>query len=157
MVFTINNCLFLVCLVTLSCNTSDVLIFVSNFSVWTLYQIFNMQFSRYIVCSLNQTHLRSLRFVNCLALNSSFVFDSLSFSCFRQMEMERFELLTPCLQGRCSPNWATPPLGSYLVPLSAFRLMGLSGPYLLSEGLAFKLNGLKWTRTTDLTLIRRAL
>ncbi len=33
MVFTINNCLFLVCLVTLSCNTSDVLIFVSNFSV----------------------------------------------------------------------------------------------------------------------------
>ena len=26
-----------------------------------------------------------------------------------QMEMERFELLTPCLQGRCSPNWATPP------------------------------------------------
>ena len=40
---------------------------------------------------------------------------------------------------------------------TAFRLMGLSGPYLLSEGLAFKLNGLKWTRTTDLTLIRRAL
>ena len=25
------------------------------------------------------------------------------------MEMERFELLTPCLQGRCSPSWATPP------------------------------------------------
>ena len=24
--------------------------------------------------------------------------------------MRRFELLTPCLQGRCSPNWATPPL-----------------------------------------------
>ena len=30
-----------------------------------------------------------------------------------QMEMERFELLTPCLQGRCSPNWATPPLGNW--------------------------------------------
>ena len=28
-----------------------------------------------------------------------------------RMEMERFELLTPCLQGRCSPNWATPPYG----------------------------------------------
>ena len=28
------------------------------------------------------------------------------------MEMERFELLTPCLQGRCSPNWATPPYNS---------------------------------------------
>ncbi len=25
------------------------------------------------------------------------------------VEMRRFELLTPCLQGRCSPNWATPP------------------------------------------------
>ena len=23
---------------------------------------------------------------------------------FQRMEMERFELLTPCLQGRCSPN-----------------------------------------------------
>ena len=27
----------------------------------------------------------------------------------QRMETERFELLTPCLQGRCSPNWATPP------------------------------------------------
>ena len=25
------------------------------------------------------------------------------------VEMRRVELLTPCLQGRCSPNWATPP------------------------------------------------
>ena len=33
--------------------------------------------------------------------------------------------------------------------------MGLSGHYLQNEG--FPLNGLKWTRTTDLTLIRRAL
>ena len=32
---------------------------------------------------------------------------------FIQMETERFELLTPCLQGRCSPNWATPPLFSF--------------------------------------------
>ena len=29
--------------------------------------------------------------------------------CYLTVEMERFELLTPCLQGRCSPNWATPP------------------------------------------------
>ena len=27
-----------------------------------------------------------------------------NFSDFSQMEMERFELLTPCLQGRCSPS-----------------------------------------------------
>ena len=25
------------------------------------------------------------------------------------VEMRGFEPLTPCLQGRCSPNWATPP------------------------------------------------
>ena len=25
------------------------------------------------------------------------------------VEIKRFELLTPCLQGRCSPNWAIPP------------------------------------------------
>ena len=37
-------------------------------------------------------------------------------------------------------------------------LVGLSGPFLSSERLCFiKPNGLKWTRTTDLTLIRRAL
>ena len=39
------------------------------------------------------------------------------------MEMERFELLTPCLQGRCSPNWATPPYYVLFGPWS----MGLSG------------------------------
>ena len=57
------------------------------FSVWCLvnnrysiiYHLFCVKFSRYILL-ISQ-----------------------------QMEMERFELLTPCLQGRCSPNWATPP------------------------------------------------
>ena len=33
------------------------------------------------------------------------VVDSLS-----TVEIKGFEPLTPCLQGRCSPNWATPPL-----------------------------------------------
>ena len=33
------------------------------------------------------------------------------------METKRFELSTPCLQGRCSPNWAKPPFksGSHLL------------------------------------------
>ena len=31
-------------------------------------------------------------------------FKSARLIAFVQMEMERFELLTPCLQGRCSPN-----------------------------------------------------
>ena len=30
------------------------------------------------------------------------------------VEMVRFELMTPCLQGRCSPNWAKPPKISLL-------------------------------------------
>ena len=31
---------------------------------------------------------------------------------FGLVEMMGFEPMTPCLQGRCSPNWATPPFGS---------------------------------------------
>ena len=53
------------------------------------------------------------------------------------MEITRFELVTSCLQGRRSPNWAIPPNGYFFI-------------------VYFK-SGLKWTRTTDLTLIRRAL
>ena len=43
------------------------------------------------------------------------------------------------------------------------NLAGLSGPFLLCERFSAKMvpllkpSGLKWTRTTDLTLIRRAL
>ena len=51
------------------------------------------------------------------------------------------------------------PLGLYGLKraFSSFRRvtpMGLSGPFLLPKGYP---DGLKWTRTTDLTLIRRAL
>ena len=34
--------------------------------------------------------------------------------CASAMEMMGFEPMTPCLQGRCSPNWATPPFGFFL-------------------------------------------
>ena len=47
------------------------------------------------------------------------------------METERFELLTPCLQGRCSPNRATPPLSKIftfsLILCFIAKQMGLSG------------------------------
>ena len=46
-----------------------------------------------------------------------------------RMEITRFELVTSCLQGRRSPNWAIPPNGIFNIH---FLLMGLSGPYLLS-------------------------
>ena len=42
--------------------------------------------------------------------------------------------------------------------LNLFKPMGLSGPFPICSWLSLAyLNGLKWTRTTDLTLIRRAL
>ena len=31
------------------------------------------------------------------------------------VEISRIELLTPCLQGRCSPSWAIPPRTSYSI------------------------------------------
>ena len=43
-----------------------------------------------------------------------------------KVETERFELLTPCLQGRCSPNWATPPnwiLWESFTPLFFFLII----------------------------------
>ena len=43
---------------------------------------------------------------------------SFLFSC-PVVEMKRIELLTPCVQGRCSPSWATPPL-TFLLMFQAF-------------------------------------
>ena len=40
------------------------------------------------------------------------------------VEMRRIELLTPCLQGRCSPSWATPPRPDASLK---HHLVGLSG------------------------------
>ena len=37
------------------------------------------------------------------------------------VEMRRVELLTPCLQGRCSPNWATPPCIHFFSVPAALR------------------------------------
>ena len=53
-------------------------------------------------------------------------FQFLSAGCFRLVETERFELLTPCLQGRCSPNWATPPFG--ILKLFCFNLAATCFP-----------------------------
>ena len=38
------------------------------------------------------------------------------------VEMRRIELLTPCVQGRCSPSWATPPYQGFgYAALTAFE------------------------------------
>ena len=79
--------------------------------------------------------LLSIKSFRCLDswFRHSYIFDIIYFSVFGfqgttyhqfidGMEMERFELLTPCLQGRCSPNWATPPRCRLV-----FYIVGLSG------------------------------
>ena len=115
-------------------------------------ELFSVCNLRYLCLLLNDFSF-FLRIFRCasdvLKLACSFLYKHLfldisvcSFQCtifiyevFRlRLETERFELLTPCLQGRCSPNWATPP-----------------------RRIVILFDGLKWTRTIDLTLIRRAL
>ena len=107
----------------------DVLNLIINLSMWTFQGTFSHNYMG-LFTQLNS--LCSLRFVNRLTLNSFCVFDLNLLSCFRRMETERFELLTPCLQGRCSPNWATPPSGWNIRFHSHWRTkssreMGLSG------------------------------
>ena len=84
---------------------SDVLIV--RYSFKNIYSSICMKFSRYNILVLPNM-LYPLSFTNDLALNLLSLYSN-SLSCFRSVETERFELLTPCLQGRCSPNWATPP------------------------------------------------
>ena len=54
------------------------------------------------------------------------------------VEIKGFEPLTPCLQGRCSPNWAIPPQKAYYLYhafsfLSSTFLFFNSGSHLLSH------------------------
>ena len=66
------------------------------------------------------------------------------------VEMRRIELLTPCLQGRCSPSWATPPkrdvssrptLTALGFPYSAVFVILLRWLYyLLSIDLSFRIS-----------------
>ena len=122
-----------------------------------------------------------------LTFGSAFVSQTL-------VEMRRIELLTPCLQGRCSPSWATPPklvetslltnikslvifvchecptYGWHHIRLCAsllrqLRCLSLRFASRFHTGTLIRCfallrnasGGPKWTRTTDLTLIRRAL
>ena len=67
-----------------------------------------MQFSRYMYYGL---HLECPMGLNGLEPPTSRLSGvrSNQLSYKPTMEMKRFELSTPCLQGRCSPNWATSP------------------------------------------------
>ena len=65
-----------------------------------------------------------------------------------RVEMERFELLTPLLARQVLSQLSYTPTDA---GLPFFQ----GNPYILFDG--HLSSGLKWTRTTDLTLIRRAL
>ena len=56
----------------------------------------------------------------------------------KMVETSGIEPLTPCLQGRCSPSWATPPC-SVVVCQSPYLLVGLSG----LEPLTSRLSGVR--------------
>ena len=63
------------------------------------------------------------------------------------VEMVRFELMTPCLQGRCSPNWATPPkfcrLELFLRHFFGFLFFSLFSYRFASSLYGMGLNGLE--------------
>ena len=85
------------------------------------------------------------------------------------VEVRRIELLTPCLQSRCSPSWAIPPHRFYPCRYQAFYLRLLRRNfwtpcrnYYISEEITSKnpnkkIGGSGKTWTSDLTLIRRTL
>ena len=55
-----------------------------------------------------------------LRFESALVRIRTTFVAFSLVEMKGFEPLTPCLQGRCSPSWATPPWVGSLIFLRWF-------------------------------------
>ena len=109
---------------TLSCNSSllglIIVVVINNYPIfkpsYTLYRrvwvpphtaykiLFSfcriVQFSR---CVLNP------KFYTLKSKCESLSHLKLSHSYFKLVETNRIELSTPCLQGRCSPSWATPP------------------------------------------------
>ena len=80
-------------------------LFLSKFFAWikdsSLKTIVDESFDSYLIFVFSITYFRVIRFSRCN--------DELYLKKMRLVEMRRIELLTPCLQGRCSPRWATPP------------------------------------------------
>ena len=64
------------------------------------------------------------------------------------VEMRRIELLTPCLQGRCSPIWATPPYLQGLEYLSSQFPLLQGSPFFKVCTLQIKQRFAKRTRLT---------
>ena len=91
--------------VLLFCHLRNISIAKTRFAS-QIFILFSFQGTSWLaqVGSNHRPRAYQARALACWAMSQSLV---LHFSPL--VEMKRFELLTPCLQGRCSPNWATPP------------------------------------------------
>ena len=69
------------------------------------------------ISSLEPFHSRSLLFTQPSFSGAMFAFclSSVAVGTADLVEMMGIEPMTPCLQGRCSPSWATPPYWGYLL------------------------------------------
>ena len=176
-------------MVTLSCNTSDVLILSLFSPLWqatrksfeTLSRYyFNMQFSRYMLCASHYCEASvpkpsafarangdgEIRTLDPLLARQ--VLSQLSYTPMFCNQL--FSILITCLHAimpSMIPMHVTPlkRCGSTLIkgdPIFTSFIILNSAVYPVSmlfsfHGITLSGNGLKWTRTTDLTLIRRAL
>ena len=114
-------------LISLTRNIIYCLVFNVQFSAYAQFWIVNVELWMFRVillglgffaCAQNDRDLirvTSYESVLLLIHNLQFVIHNFQMNevHLNLVEMRRFELLTPCLQGRCSPNWATPP---HLIP-----------------------------------------
>ena len=62
------------------------------------------------------------------------------------VEMRRIELLTPCLQGRCSPSWATPPYWVFSYQLPVLSLDDFPPENFLFDSILYTVYCLLFTR-----------
>ena len=115
--------LFVACLVTLSCNTSDVLI--ESFESLLIFDPLFMILSRY----------------------------SFQYVVFKVRGTPQAKLLSANGDGEI--RTLDPLLARQVLSQLSYTPIWLFYQYLIFK--TFVLNGLEWTRTTDLTLIRRAL
>ena len=96
----------------------DIFLFLNNLYFVSATQV--LDFSVF-----NELYVRSLFGFQCTLFalakfeetNSSSLLQQTFFIACYKVEIKRVELLTPCLQGRCSPNWAIPP---YLAKATLF-------------------------------------
>ena len=93
-------------IVTLCVSTLFVNITRFAFSPFVFYSVFKVQLRQHFRCLVGSSGLEPPTLRLSGARSSLLSYEPVCCSCLvlPLVEMKRFELLTPCLQGRCSPN-----------------------------------------------------